>query len=548
MPAPWVSPRFLLTFSTLAAILLAGPAVRAGRDAQPEPAHVASVDGNVMIDRDGQADAADVNVPIVPGDRLRTSVGRVEIMFPDGSVLDVDESSSLELLSPALIRLTGGRMLLTVRGVGDPARAARYQIDTPAAIVRTEGSGQYRVAVSGPSSGEQTELEILRGSATLVTDRGSTTLGAGRRLMAMQGGSVSYPEPFNSARLDSFDQWIADRRDARVGSANSARYLPDDLQVYSGALAQAGTWQYNEPDGYVWYPSVEADWQPYYDGYWSPIPAYGWTWIGAGSWAWPTHHYGRWGHAHGSWYWKPGRTWGAGWVSWSGAPGYVSWCPLGVDGRPVGAFSSAGPGTGWVVVPRHSFGSRRSATPAAAIEARALPRATTLEARPTVPVAASVWRAAPRPQITSARQSPAPDVIAGRPRSADVSRAPGNAERVPPARPAPWRSEESGPHAIAPRAPEPTAPHVSQSTQPLAPIRPPAFTAVAAKPSSPAVHEGSPPAEPRVSAPVRPPATAGSGAHESHASAPRTASPDHSSSGHASSSAAPHASGAGSRR
>ena len=36
----------------------------------------------------------------------------------------------------------------------------------------------------------------------------------------------------------------------------------------------------------------------------------------------------------------PGRTWGPAWVSWASAPDYVSWCPLGFDGRPVFALSA----------------------------------------------------------------------------------------------------------------------------------------------------------------------------------------------------------------
>ena len=37
-------------------------------------------------------------------------------------------------------------------------------------------------------------------------------------------------------------------------------------------------------------------------------------------WSWPTHHYGRWGYARNAWFWIPGRTWGAAWVSWASAP------------------------------------------------------------------------------------------------------------------------------------------------------------------------------------------------------------------------------------
>jgi Family of unknown function (DUF6600) len=203
---------------------------------------------------------------------------------------------------------------------------------------------------------------VMRGAATLTTERGSMPLRAGERSVALEDRTPSAPQRFNAARFDDFDRWYADRRAARVNppSTPSGQYLPAELRAYSGTLDRNGSWQYSAPYGYVWYPSVAADWQPYYDGYWESVPSYGWTWIGVGAWAWPTHHYGRWGYGRGSWFWIPGRTWGSAWVSWASAPGYMSWCPLGFDGRPVFGLSVGlgGSRSGWVVVPRTSFGGR----------------------------------------------------------------------------------------------------------------------------------------------------------------------------------------------
>ena len=111
--------------------------------------------------------------------------------------------------------------------------------------------------------------------------------------------------------------------------ADSAPYLPSDLQAYGSTFDRYGSWQYAAPYGYVWYPTVAPNWRPYYYGRWSSVPAYGWTWIGIDPWSYPTHHYGRWGYARNAWFWMPGRTRGAAWVSWGAAPSYVSWCPLG---------------------------------------------------------------------------------------------------------------------------------------------------------------------------------------------------------------------------
>jgi hypothetical protein len=148
------------------------------------------------------------------------------------------------------------------------------------------------------------------------------------------------------------------RRPADMRSASTS-YLPADLQSYGGTFDRYGSWQYSAPYGNVWYPAVPADWRPYYYGNWSPVPSYGWTWIGVDAWSYPTHHYGRWGYARNGWFWIPGRTWSAAWVSWGAAPDYVSWCPLGYDGRPVFSLSAGyGGWSGWTVMSRSHFGVR----------------------------------------------------------------------------------------------------------------------------------------------------------------------------------------------
>jgi hypothetical protein len=348
--------RSLPALGVLAAALAAVPAIRA-QDAPP-PAQIAVVDGLVTLERESQTQDAGANVPFLPGDQLKTTQGRVEVLFADGSVLDLDEYSSLDLQSldpPILLRLTTGRALLTIPGIADPARAAAFQIDTPAGSVATEGPGEYRLSLF---SGPEVELAVFRGSASLWTDQGATRVVAGERSFARELAAPSTPRRFNSARFDAFDAWSAARADERIGRT-SAEYLPPNLHIYGGTLDRHGSWYYEAPYGHVWYPAVPTGWRPYFRGYWSPLRVYGWTWVGLDVWAWPTHHYGRWGHARGRWFWIPGPRWGPAWVTWAAAPGYVSWCPLGFDNRPVFALNiGIVQRTGWVVLPRRHFGGR----------------------------------------------------------------------------------------------------------------------------------------------------------------------------------------------
>jgi hypothetical protein len=331
------------------------------QDDQQAPAHVAFVDGAASLDREGQTEPATSGVPFVAGDRIRTERGRVEVMFPDGSALDIDQFASVELLGQTLLRVTEGRILLTVAGADNPSAALRYQVDTPAASAFTEGPGEFRVALLSTPSGLETELAVLRGFASLSTERGSVNVRAGERTLARDNESPQYPQLFNSARFDAFDRWAEQRRADRTRTTASNAFLPDDLRMYGRTFDRYGAWQYEPSYGYVWFPTVAYDWRPYYYGYWSSIRPYGWTWIGYDAWGWPTHHYGRWGHVRNRWFWIPQRRWAAAWVSWGAAPGYVSWCPLGFNNRPVFALSvTVGhPWAGWVVVPRTHFGGYR---------------------------------------------------------------------------------------------------------------------------------------------------------------------------------------------
>jgi hypothetical protein len=465
MSTPWLARRFALLLTaiapTLAAVTWAAVVQAQEPSAIAAPAHIAHLDGAITLEREGSVDTASLNAPVIAGDRLRTTAGRVEVLFPDGTTLDLDEHSSVDVPSPTLLRLTSGRAMLLVAGTGAPSAssAARYQIDTPAASARPGGPGEYRVAVFAGHDAEETDLAVVRGAASLATERGTVAVRAGERSVALENGVPSFPQPFNSARLDAFDRWSAERRTERATSS-SAQYLPRDLQTYAGTLDQYGSWQYAAPYGYVWYPSVSAGWRPYYYGFWSPIRSYGWTWIGTDVWSWPTHHYGRWGYTGGSWFWIPGRTWAPAWVSWAGAPGYVSWCPLGSDGQAVFALSigRGDPWVGWVVVPRTSFGHRDQFVQSHAIVPYDLARTTPFVVQAIAPAAVPRGTsrivdgraAAGRPAATDGRGRA--QGSAGQPATHD-DRGAAPARRSAPADP-PTTTDGRQPAAERPRAPE----------------------------------------------------------------------------------------------
>ncbi len=332
----------------------------------PPPAHIAIVDGTAWLDRQGRSDPAPPNMPLVAGDRLRTERGRVEVLFGDGSALYVDQFTTVDFQSDALLRLLAGGVRLIVAGLDpdNPDEPVSYRIDAPAAAAQILTVGDYRVSLVGAPAATDVELAVLRGSADLVTDAGSVHLNAGSRSVARAGAPPAYPVAFNSARWDAFDRWSEERREARLGVASSS-YLPAPLYPYASTFDQYGTWRSHPDHGNVWYPAVSVGWEPYYQGYWNVVGPFGWTWIGYDPWAWPTHHYGRWGFSSGLWFWIPGVHWGPAWVSWRWSPHYVAWCPIGYrppPHRPWHGWRAAN-ATGFrgrhVAVPRDSIGVDR---------------------------------------------------------------------------------------------------------------------------------------------------------------------------------------------
>ncbi len=374
---------------TLAAALLI-PAVSAGQDTpatsppaqsphpdapppgtQPQvegetqaPAYIAALEGMVRLDRDGQTETAEEGVPLVPGDRLRTDGGHVEVAFPTGTQLYLDRYTEIELVDPLAVRVARGRLYVRVASTIDADE--RLIVDGPGAMVEFQDDGENRVAVGGTEAAE-VELVVLRGQASLSSESGNVLVPQGHRAIARDGAAPTTPEWHNAGQT-ALEKWAADREALwQSGQYASRQYLPSELSGYAATFDRHGTWQNDETYGAVWYPaSTPEDWRPYYDGRWDYTSHYGWTWIAAGDvWAYPTHHYGRWNLGSRGWHWIPSRRWGAAWVYWAIASDYVGWCPLGWNGRPVlsvfhydRSYPSRwrDPYRAWTVIPRTSFG------------------------------------------------------------------------------------------------------------------------------------------------------------------------------------------------
>jgi hypothetical protein len=276
------------------------------------------------------------------------------------------------------------------------SRGARAQDQPPPAYLAVV-EGVATIERNGESEPAVRDMPFLEGDR-LRTENGRVEIQFpdGTAIEVAEDSLVEAVTPTRVRLLAGTMDHIQRAAPEEAPQAMSASYLPQDLQPYGGTFDRYGSWQYAAPYGYVWYPTVASGWRPYYYGRWYAAPSYGWTWLGIDAWSYPTHHYGRWGYARNAWFWIPGRTWGAAWVSWGAAPDYVSWCPLGYDNRPVFALSvssydswrrGGGNWFGWTVMSRSHFGGRGSYAQRYAVEPRSLPSETPFIFSSRAPVA-----------------------------------------------------------------------------------------------------------------------------------------------------------------
>lgn len=412
----------LLIFILVAVV--ATPRAQAQPSSSATPPHVATVDGRATLVRDVTAEPLHDGMPLMNGDRLEAADGRVTILFGDGSAIDVDRHTRLDILADGLVRLFVGRVrVITSRGAEETATS--FRVDTPGGAVQIETTGEYVITASPDAS---VRLAVVRGSALLSTDHGWVRLRAGEHTTARLGEMPAPVHIFNSAIADDFDRWSFDRRQERLGPTSS-RYLPRELGPYAGTLDRFGAWTHDATYGYVWQPYAVSGWKPYWNGAWRHLGALGWTWIGFDAWAWPTHHFGRWAYfpAQG-WAWIPASRWAPAWVAWATAPGYFAWCPLGIDGRPVIAVNNFGilniyqangiydanglniyqangiydPWRGWTAAPAHAFARRTVAvTTIDRVATTARPAFVSQPVAPTRPAAAapSIPLRSPGPRV-----------------------------------------------------------------------------------------------------------------------------------------------------
>jgi hypothetical protein len=281
---------------------------------------------------------ASLNLPIGPGDTIRTSSGRrVEIQFDNATIIRLDKNSELlieTILAPSLsspnklsnLSLRKGRMHVTYKQFDS---REMFQVLTPKAAFKLKDES---VATIGLNEAGETEVRVKIGKGFLLygTDpQALKELAVASNEKAVIGRSERPAvQPYGDDT--DFDEWNRSVNDNFVGLHEEKTTPPRQIQKLPWAVHdfarkfgnQYGEWIKDDKFGYVWRPydndvAPHGSWAPYFAGRWSN---YGGQmfWVSSEPWGWIPYHLGLWQRDEKKgWIWLPGTAFAPAWVEWS---------------------------------------------------------------------------------------------------------------------------------------------------------------------------------------------------------------------------------------
>ena len=313
-----------------------------------------------------EPEAAVINLPIGPGDTVRTTGDRrVEVQFDTGTIVRLDFATEFrvetilarslsELDEISVMALERGRIYIQYR---EYDRKELFQVLTSNAAVRMKHNSVAFVTAAGDGT---TEAQVKYGRAHVrfgpdersLDDR---TVQKGERLIILADHQSELAPAIEGTAFELWNNDVNANYWRLRGGLNAQSALPKPIQKLPPAIfffAQSygnfyGEWLWDDLYGYVWRPFIDNGrypwgWQPYYYGHWASYGAQ-MFWIPQEPWGWIPYHLGVW---HWSkkigWVWLPGSMFAPAWVTWDFYFGYACWRPWGLYDWMYGPYSPAG--------------------------------------------------------------------------------------------------------------------------------------------------------------------------------------------------------------
>lgn len=300
---------------------------------EPHQSYISYETGDALVvqQQDGRSIDARLNLPLYPGDIIRTQRhGQLEIRLSDGNVFGVDRATELQFSSilesydgdseGTVAQLRTGKVLIQRLGTD----SAALRLDTAVASYVATADAIYGVATGGRG---QDTISVYDGTVEVRTATRTGRLRSGDSATVDSGG-IGAVLTVSRYGMSDFEDWILHRWER---TSSNSRYLDSRLSYASSDLDYYGGWVYvNSYNTWAWRPRVSVGWQPYHYGSWSYGPSGSLVWVSDEPWGWVPYHYGRWAYSGGyGWVWVPGAVYSPAWVYWAFGPSYIGWVPAG---------------------------------------------------------------------------------------------------------------------------------------------------------------------------------------------------------------------------
>jgi hypothetical protein len=313
----------------------------------PEAKHDGK-DAVVLRDSLGSPEVADLNLPIAPGDTIRTSDRRCEIQFDTGTVIRLDRNTELKIetilaqslssknLLTNLLLFNGQVYVMYKRYV----QKELFQIITLNTAVKLNHNAVALIK-SLKEGGTDVHMSQGRGYALYGPDENAIkkktikksqriTVTPGDQVVAGQYGEIEDFEAWNEKLNREFLEWHEGKTAIPMPIQKLSKGVYYFAQKYSNLY---GEWLWDKYLGYVWRPYLNdrsypgGEWMPYYNGRWTSVQGQ-LFWVPGEPWGWVPYHLGIWmWNKKKGWLWIPGSVFAPAWVDWGFHQGYFCWRP-----------------------------------------------------------------------------------------------------------------------------------------------------------------------------------------------------------------------------
>lgn len=314
----------------------------------PEAKH----DGkDAVVLREGQhtPEVADLNLPISPGDTIRTGERRCEIQFDTGTILRLDRNSELKIetvLAQSLSSKNQLTNLLLKRGqifvmYKRYIRKEIFQIITQNAAVKLNHKSVAMI-LARPEG--VTDVLIKEGKAHMLYGANENAIRTGTvkktQMVTVTAQHKMVPSEYTASA--DFEEWNAKINKEFLDIHEDKSVMPLPIQRLPRAVyyfahkygSLYGEWLWDRYYGYVWRPFLNdrsypggGRWMPYAHGRWTSVQGH-LFWVPYERWGWVPYHLGIWmWNKKKGWLWIPGSVFAPAWVDWTYYGGFFCWRP-----------------------------------------------------------------------------------------------------------------------------------------------------------------------------------------------------------------------------